>query len=68
MGIWAERGEALTGLLRLKSDPVAFRRLEKAGGLEKISNVVRLKRGFTYCQVPFLVRVMGQTIGITKED
>ncbi len=68
MGIWADTAQALKDLLRLKSDPVAFRRLEKAEDLEKISNVIRLKRGFTYCQVPFLVRVMGQTIGITKED
>ena len=68
MGIWAESNESLKALLKLKSEPVAFRRLDTAAELEKIKNVVRIKRGFTYCQVPFLVRVLGQTVGITKED
>jgi uncharacterized protein (DUF169 family) len=68
MGIWAERNEEFKALLRLRTEPVAFRRLEKAEDLDKIPNVIRVKRGLSYCQVPFLVRVMGQTIGITKED
>jgi uncharacterized protein (DUF169 family) len=68
MAAWKERGESLKSLLRLKTEPVAFRRLEKAEELEKVPNVVRVKRGFTYCQVPFLVRVLGQTVGITKDD
>lgn len=68
MGIWAELSEELKNLLRLRTEPVAFRRFEKAEELDKIKNVVRLQRGFTFCQVPFLVRVMGQTVGITKED
>jgi uncharacterized protein (DUF169 family) len=68
MGIWAQMNEDFKALLRLRTDPVAFRRLEKAEDLDKIANVVRVKLGFTYCQVPFLVRVLGQTVGITKED
>jgi uncharacterized protein (DUF169 family) len=68
MGTWAETTENLKTYLKLKSEPVAFRRLEKAEELEQIANVVHVKRGFTYCQVPFLVRVLGQTIGITKAD
>ena len=68
MGIWAEMGEDFKALLKLRTEPIAFRRLEKAEELDKIRNVVRIKRGFTFCQVPFLVRVLGQTIGITKED
>mgnify|MGYP001185091112 FL=1 len=65
---WAKISEELKSLLRLKTEPVAFRRLEKAEELNSIKNVKRLQRGFTYCQVPFLVRAMEQTIGITKED
>lgn len=68
MAIWAEMTENFKNLLRLRTEPVAFRRLEKAEDLDKIPNVIRVKRGFSYCQVPFLVRVMGQTVGITKED
>ncbi len=68
MAAWAEMSEAIKNLVRLKTEPVAFRRLTKAEDLGKIANVVRIKRGFTFCQVPFLVRVLGQTVGITKED
>lgn len=65
---WADIASELKTSLRLKTEPVAFRRLEKAQDMEKIKNVLRVKRGFTFCQVPFLVRVLGQTIGITKQD
>jgi uncharacterized protein (DUF169 family) len=68
MAAWAKIAEEFKSLLRLKTEPVAFRRLEKAEELDKIKNVVRVTRGVTYCQVPFLVRVMGQTVGITKQD
>ena len=68
MAVWAETSEDFKRLLRLRTEPVAFRRLEKAEDLDKIANVVRVKRGFTFCQVPFLVRVLGQTVGITKGD
>jgi len=68
MGIGVEIGEDFKAQLKLRTEPIAFRRLEKAEELDKIRNVVRIKRGFTFCQVPFLVRVLGQTIGITKDD
>lgn len=58
----------LKALLRLRTEPVAFRRLEKASELAGIRNVMRVNRGFTFCQVPFMVRVLGRTVGITKED
>jgi uncharacterized protein (DUF169 family) len=52
MAIWAEMTEDFKTLLRLRTEPVAFRWLEKAEDLGKIENVVRVKRGFTFCQVP----------------
>ncbi len=68
MGIWAEKTEDFKTLLRLRTEPIAFRRLEKVEDLDQIANVIRVKRGFTFCQVPFMARVLGQTVGITKED
>ncbi len=68
MAIWAKMAEDFKSLLKLKSEPIAFRRLENRGELDKIANVIRVKRGFTFCQVPFLARVLGQTVGVTKED
>lgn len=68
MAIWSEMSEDFKKLLRLRTEPVAFSRLEKADELDKIANIIRVQRGFTFCQVPFLVRVLGQTVGITKAD
>ncbi len=68
MGFWAEKSEEFKRMLRLKNEPIAFRRLERAEDLNNISDVIRVKRNFNYCQVPFLVRVLGQTVGITKDD
>jgi len=65
---WAELGTELENALRLKTKIIAYRRLEKDEDLNKIKNVVRLDRFFTFCQVPFMVRVNGITVGITRED
>jgi len=65
---WAELGTELENTLRLKTKIIAYRRLEKAEELDAIKNVVRIDRFFTFCQVPFMVRVNGITVGITRED
>jgi uncharacterized protein (DUF169 family) len=68
MNNWAELGAELENTLRLKTKIIAYRRLEKAEELDGIKNVIRIDRFFTFCQVPFMVRVNGITVGITKED
>ena len=68
MARWAELSRKLEEALRLKTRPIAFRRLEDAGELNAIENVYHPDRTFTYCQVPFMVRVLGLTVGITRQD
>src|SRR4030066_710371 len=58
----------LENTLRLKTKIIAYRRLEKAEELDTIKNIIRIDRFFTFCQVPFMVRVNGITVGITRED
>lgn len=65
---WADLSNELTTTLRLKTDPLAFRRLEKATELDSIRNVQHIPRLYTFCQAVFLARVERMTIGITKED
>lgn len=65
---WAELGTELENVLHLRTKIIAYRRLEKAEELDGIKNVIRLDRFFTFCQVPFMVRVNGITVGITRED
>jgi uncharacterized protein (DUF169 family) len=65
---WAELGAELENALRLRTKIIAYRRLERAEELHTIRNVIRIDRFFTFCQVPFMVRVNGITVGITRED
>ncbi len=66
---WAELTRELERSLRLRTYPIAYKRLERLDELDKIPTVVRLDRGFTFCQLPTLVRRgEGMTIGVTRED
>jgi len=56
-------------LLRLRSYPVAYKRLEDEAELDVIPKVRRLDRVMLFCQLPALVRTRGWTIGVSaKED
>ena len=68
MATLAELGVELENMLRLKTKIIAYKTLEKAEGLEEIPKVTRIDHFFTMCQVPFMVRVLGATVGITKSD
>jgi len=68
MDNWKEMSTTLMTMLHLKSEPMAYRRLEKAEELEKISNVIRVDHFFTFCQAQFMARNPGLTVGITRED
>jgi len=64
----AELGTELENTLRLKTKIIAYKTLEKAEDLEKVPKLTRIDHFFTMCQVPFMVRVLGATVGITKSD
>ena len=68
MGTLAELGRELEEMLRLKTRSVAYRKLRSVEDLGKIEGVYRPERTFTYCQVPFMVRVLGMTVGVTAKD
>lgn len=65
---WSELSKELVSTLKLKTDPVAFSRLENTADLEKIKNVQRIPQLYTFCQAIFQVRAGRITIGVTKED
>jgi uncharacterized protein (DUF169 family) len=65
---WAGLSDKMDRLLRLKASPVAYKRLEKIGELDKIAGVMRLDRHASFCQVPAMVRTMGLTIGATRDN
>jgi uncharacterized protein (DUF169 family) len=65
---WAKLSREMDCLLRLKTSPVAYKRLEKAAELNKIPELVPLDRRASFCQVPGMVRTIGLTIGATREN
>ena len=65
---WAELSQELQSMLRLKTNVIAYRRLDKVAELEKIGRIYKPQHTFTFCQVPFLARVIGVTVGITGDD
>jgi len=65
---WAGLSEGLERLLRLRTSPVAYKKLDKLEELEKIPDVIRLNRKASFCQVPAMVRRLGMTLGVTRDD
>ena len=65
---WAELTREVERLLHLRTYPIAYKRLEKLEELEKIPRVRRFERGFSFCQVPTLVRMGGWTVGVTRDN
>jgi uncharacterized protein (DUF169 family) len=63
-----EMGKELEDVLHLPTKIVAYRKFDQAEDLEKIKDVRRIDRPFTFCQIPALVRVYGWTIGVTQDD
>ena len=65
---WAELTQKMECLLRLKTSPVAYKRLKKMEELEKIPGVMRLNRRASFCQAPALARMGGMTVGVTRDN
>ncbi len=64
---YAQAAKELGDLLRLRTFPVAFRRVSETIELDEISKVRRLNRSFSFCQAVTMVRTLGVTIGVTAD-
>jgi uncharacterized protein (DUF169 family) len=65
---WAGLSQEMERLLRLKTSPVAYKRLEKVEELDGIPELMRLDRHASFCQLPALARTLGLTVGATREN
>jgi uncharacterized protein (DUF169 family) len=65
---WAGLTRDMECLLRLKTSPVAYKRLEKKEEMAKIPDVVPLNRKASFCQAPALARMVGMTVGVTRDN
>ena len=65
---WAGLTQDIEHLLRLRTSPIAYKRLAKVEEMDTIPEVTRLDRRATFCQVPGMVRSMGLTLGVTRDN
>lgn len=68
MSNWKALSLEMNELLQLDSNIIAIKRLKDKAGLADIQGIEKPAGPFTYCQLPYLVRKQGKTIGITMDD
>jgi uncharacterized protein (DUF169 family) len=68
MGNLIETSKALKEKLSLSSEPIGYKRFEKASDLDNVQGLTRWKQPCMFCQVPFMARIGGLTVGLTSED
>jgi uncharacterized protein (DUF169 family) len=68
MSSWAEKSEAIKNSLRLRTEPVGFRRLQDAAELENIEGAIRWPAGCVFCQIPYMARVAKLTVAVTSDE
>ncbi|TFG93503.1 MAG: hypothetical protein E4H15_01180 [Syntrophobacterales bacterium] len=68
MNTWREKAEALKRKLALRTHPVAFKRFDSADEMKKLETITEVEMTHTFCQLPFMARVMGRTIGVTTDS
>jgi uncharacterized protein (DUF169 family) len=65
---WLGITRKMESLLRLRTSPIAYKRLEKLEEMESIPRVRHFHRVFTFCELPTLVRRHGWTVGILRSN
>jgi uncharacterized protein (DUF169 family) len=63
----AQLSNELEHILHLRTKVIGYKRVENAEELNRIEGVSKINHPFTFCQVPFMARVIGLTVGITRD-
>lgn len=65
----SEMSNRLKEKLKLATEPIGYKRFEKASDLDKINGVLMWgQQGCMFCQVPFMARVGGYTVGLLRDS
>ena len=67
MSDWKETGETLKKMLRLRTEPIGYKKYESIDELNCLQNLFRFDHAYTFCQAIFMARVVGQTVGVTSD-
>jgi len=65
---WIEKSKALKGKLCLATEPIGYKRFMKAEELDRVEGVLKWDQTCVFCQVQFMARVGGATVGLTSES
>jgi uncharacterized protein (DUF169 family) len=65
---WKEVDQELKELLRLRTEPVAYARLEREDDLSDMKDIFRVPQAATFCQVLYMARALRLTIGVGRSD
>ena len=65
MSDWKQIGETLKTMLRLRTEPIGYKKYESIEELNSLKNVFTFDHAYTFCQAIFMARVVGQTVGVT---
>jgi len=68
MGFWKDADQKLQELLRLRTNPVAFKLLPEEEDLKKIEKLRRPNHQVLFCQMVTAVRTYGMALGAVDED
>jgi len=64
---WKETGETLKAMLRLRTEPIGYKKYESTDELEQLKNLFKFDHAHTFCQAIFMARVVGQAVGMTQD-
>ena len=65
---WIEKSRILKEKLCLATEPIGYKRLEKAAELDALEGVMKWDQPCVFCQVQFMARVGGLTVGLTSDS
>lgn len=65
---WTEKSKILKEKLCLPTEPIGYKRFEQAGELDQVQGVTKWNQPCMFCQVPFMARIGGVTVGLTSES
>ena len=64
----SEKCSILRDKLRLPTEPIGYKKFDTIDALQQVPDVMMWKRDCMFCQIPFMARVGGLTIGLSRDS
>ncbi len=67
MADWKQIGETLKSTLRLRTEPIGYKKYDSAEEMGELKDVFRFDHAYTFCQAIFMARVAGRTVAVARD-